>query len=73
MARHEVRGPDIGKELGKSFAQIKSQIETVEHEAKRMGISAHDMTDSHGNYVLTPLLVAKAQVLHAIVLINHKP
>lgn len=67
-----VNGPAIGKELGKCFAQISSQIETVEHKARETGISAHDMTDAHGNYVLVPLLVAKAHTLHAIVLVNQR-
>lgn len=67
-----VRGIELGRELAKTHAMISSQINTVEHKAQEMGISAHDFRDERGNYVLAPLLVAKAQVLHGLTLLNDR-
>lgn len=67
-----IRKMELGRELGKTVAQINSQLQTVEHDAKRRGISPHDLQDSSGNWVMVPLLAAKAQALHALVLINQK-
>lgn len=67
-----VSGPAIGKELGKTFREIETQIKVIEARARDMDISAHSMTDAQGNYVLAPLLVAKAHTLHAIVLVNQR-
>ena len=54
------------------MAQINAQIEEIHSQAKRMGIPAVKMRDASGNYVLSPLLAAKAQTLHALVLVNQK-
>lgn len=66
------RGADLARVLAQTLARINSQIETVEHDAKVMGISPHDMRDATGNYVMIPLLAAKAQCLHALVLVNQR-
>jgi biotin operon repressor len=67
-----VSGPAIGKELGKTFREIELQIKSVEEQAQKLGISVYSMRDSYGNFVLAPLLVAKANTLHAIVLVNQR-
>lgn len=53
---------------------IDAQIDEVAKEAKRMGIDSVQLRDSHGNWVLTPLLLAKAQAYGTLVLLqsNHK-
>lgn len=66
------RGTDLARALGQTLARINSQIETVEHKAKSMGISAHDLTDANGSYQMIPLLAAKAQCLHSLVLVNQR-
>lgn len=64
------RGTDIRQELAETLARVKTQIDVVNRDAADMGISAHDMKDATGNYVLIPLLAAKAQCLHSLVLVN---
>lgn len=66
------RGTDIRQELAETLARVKTQIDVINRDAGNMGISAHDMKDAQGNYVLVPLLAAKAQTLHALVLVNQK-
>lgn len=63
---------ELGRELARAMVQINSQIEEIHGEAKRMGIPAVKMKDAHGSYILAPLLAAKAQTLHALVLVNQK-
>lgn len=67
-----VGGLELGRELSRTMTQVNSQIEEIRAEAKRMGIPAEKMRDAHGGYILAPLLAAKAQTLHAIVLVNQK-
>lgn len=67
-----VGGMELGRGLVQLLAQINNQIDAVEQEAKKKGISPHDMRDSNGNWALTPLLAAKAQALHALVLVNQR-
>lgn len=56
-------------ELLLTLNSIDRQIAHVEATAKDMGISPHPMRDASGAFVLAPLLVAKAQLLHALVLV----
>lgn len=67
-----VRGVELGRELAKTLAQINSQIDVIKEEAKRMDISPYRMTNSHGDYVLVPMLAARAQLLHSLVLVNQR-
>ena len=41
--------------------QIDMQIQEIEREAKRMGIPSYKLRDTSGNWVMSPLLLAKAQ------------
>ena len=63
---------ELGRELTRTLVQVNAQIEAVRREAVTMGIEAVDMKDTHGNFVLIPLLSAKAQALHALTLANQK-
>lgn len=45
---------------------IDQQMSVIADEANRKHISAVAMKDSTGAYVLTPLLLAKAQTLNAM-------
>lgn len=63
---------ELGRELVKSLGQVNSQIQSVEQQAREMGISVHDLRDTTGNWVVVPLLAAKAQLLHSIAIINQK-
>lgn len=67
-----VRGVELGRELAKTLAQINSQIDVIKEEAKRMDISPYRMQNSHGDYVLVPMLAARAQLLHSLVLVNQR-
>lgn len=64
--------PEIRRELDRALRQINSQIEEIRQEAVRTSTPPVTMRDSQGNYIWSPLVVAKAQVLHAIVLMHEK-
>lgn len=65
-------GEELNRELNKTLRQINSQIEEIRQEAVRMDIPPVTMKDYNGNYIWAPLVVAKAQVLHGIVLLHDK-
>lgn len=72
MAGTNVNRTELGKEIMRAFNQISRQVETLEREAAGQNISAYKLQDISGAYQMTPLLAAKAQLLHALVLINQK-
>ena len=63
---------ELGRELSKTVIQINRVIEDVRQQAGEMEIEAAKLRDSNGNWVMIPLLAAKAQSLHALALINQK-
>lgn len=63
---------ELGRELMRTLTQVSRQIEAIEKAANKDGISQYSLRDTNGNYILTPLLAAKAQLLHALTLINQK-
>jgi hypothetical protein len=63
---------ELGRELMRTLGQIDRQMRTVEGEASEQNTSAYCLRDTNGNYVLPSLLSAKAQILHALALINKK-
>jgi hypothetical protein len=63
---------ELGREIMRAFNQISRQIDVLEREAASQDVSPHKLQDLTGAYMLTPLLAAKAQLLHSLVLINHK-
>lgn len=66
------RGTDLAQALAKTLAQVNAQIAEITDEATLAKVSPHKMRDANGGYILTPLLAAKAQCLHALVLVNQR-
>lgn len=58
---------ELFEELKRTLLSINTQIGYVRKEAQRQHISAYAIQDTNGNFMLAPLLVAKANVLHSIV------
>lgn len=52
--------------------QINAQIEEVVKQANEKGISPHEVRDSNNNWVLIPLLQAKAQSYNTLVMLQVK-
>lgn len=67
-----VNRAELGREIMRAFNQVSRQIEVLEREAAGQDVSPHKMQDMNGNFMMTPLLAAKAQLLHSLTLINHK-
>jgi hypothetical protein len=67
-----VRGMELGRELVTTLSQIQQQIEEVKKEAKDQQISPYKFRTTDNGYILAPLLAAKAQALHALVLVNQR-
>lgn len=67
-----VRGQELGQALAKSLAQINQQIEAISKVAEELGCTPYEVRDSTGAFMMTPMLAAKAQVLHALVLVNQR-
>lgn len=63
---------ELGRELSRTISQVNRQIDIVTKGAEDMRISPYDLRDAHGNFIMVPLLGAKAQLLHALALINQK-
>lgn len=63
-----VRGMELGRELVLTLSQINEQIDVIKDGAK----DPYRMRNDHGDYLLAPLLAAKAQALHALVLVNQR-
>jgi hypothetical protein len=65
--------PDIlRKETVQLIRQIDAQIEEIKAESTRMGKVPSELRDSTGNWVLSPLLLAKAQAYNTLVLLQAK-
>ncbi len=45
---------------------IDAQIEEVENQAEELGIPHTKLRDSRGNFIMIPLLLAKAQVYDSL-------
>lgn len=67
-----VRGTELGVALAQTMAQINAQIEAVGKIAKEMGCTIYEVRDTNGGFTVAPLLAAKAQTLHALVLVNQR-
>lgn len=67
-----VNAMELGRELTRTISQINQQIAEVEKRAKEMEIAPYKLRDTNGGFVLSPLLAAKAQTLHALALINQR-
>lgn len=56
----------LDQELRLCLKQVNSQIEEIRQEAVEQDFAPVKMRDTSGNYIWTPLVVAKATVLHAM-------
>lgn len=63
---------NLGHELVRTLSQINNQIEEVKTQAENMDIAPYRLRDTQGNWVLPPLLSAKAQCLNALAIINQR-
>jgi hypothetical protein len=67
-----IQGMEIGRELSRTLIQINQQIDEVRKEAEKGDVSPYRLRNADGNWVLVPLLAAKAQALHALTLVNQR-
>lgn len=63
---------ELGRELVSALRDVNQQIEQIKDRAHAMDINPHQLRDASGNFTLSPMLSAKAQLLHGITLINQK-
>lgn len=61
----------IAADLSDAAAMIDTQIEEVQYRAAEMNIPPSRLCDATGALMLSPLLVARAQVLLAMTLNEH--
>lgn len=65
--------PDaLRKETVQLLGQIHRQIDEVVDLASQRETSPHKMTDQNGHYLLSPLLLAKAQCLQTLTMLNEQ-
>lgn len=65
--------PDaLRKETVQLLKQVNAQIEELNKMAEQMSVPPEKVHDHNGGWALTPLLMAKAQCLHTLVLLNEK-
>lgn len=65
--------PDIlRRDTIQLLKQIDTQIAEITQTAKDMGIPPEKLRDSTGNWVMSPLLLAKAQTYGMLVLLQVK-
>jgi hypothetical protein len=67
-----VGGMELGRELAQLVAQINKLIASEVAMAESIGVDVFKLRDSSNDLVLVPLLAAKAQALHSLVLINQR-
>jgi len=58
------------EELAVTFTELEKQVNVIKAMARAANVKAEKIQDSHGDLVLSPILVAKAQTLHALVLLE---
>lgn len=63
---------ELGRTLFTTLAQIHQQTETIKMAALEKDLDPFAVRDQNGNYVLVPLLAARAQCLHALAIINQR-
>lgn len=56
----------IEEELILALAKVSAQTAAVEAETDRLGIGPYDLRDTSGNFVMIPLISARAQILSAL-------
>ena len=68
----EIRPLVLRQELMDAYKDVDRQITLVKDEAESMEIQPGELRDGQGNWVMIPLLVAKAQLLHGLIILNRK-
>lgn len=63
---------ELAREMTRSVGQLNRQIEAFNTVAKEMGIKPERLLDSHGNWVMAPVLAAKGQLLAAMANLNNQ-
>ena len=63
---------DVRQALLKHLVDIGRQEDSIIAQAQKMSISPHDMRYSDGTWVLVPILVAKAQTLNGLAMLERK-
>lgn len=62
----------LRRETVQLIQQINAQIKQVERKADEMGCKPEELRNSSDGWVMTPLLLAKAQAYNTLVLLNQK-
>lgn len=62
---------DLVGELQSTLGDINGQIAALGREAAKMAVRQSDLRSPNGEYLMTPLLIAKANVLLAITQIHN--
>jgi hypothetical protein len=66
--------PDIlRRDTVELLKSIEAQINQVKKEARQTGISPEEMRDANRNWVMSPLLLAKAQAYATLVMLQTRP
>lgn len=60
----------LNRRLSELYTAIEAQINHVHELAAERDLSPQTMMDSHGNFLLSPLLLSQSQVLLAQVHLN---
>lgn len=63
---------DVRQALLNHLADIGRQEDSIMAQAQKMSISPHDMRYADGTWVLMPVLLAKAQTLNGLAMLEKK-
>lgn len=63
---------ELRKETVQLLKQVDEQIDQVKKFATRQGIFPAEVKDERGGWAMSPLLLAKAQCLQTLTLLNEK-
>lgn len=69
---HPSQKQDLQQQLTALGRRIDESIEAIETKAVQMNINAAKMMTMDGHHMLSPLILAKAEVLHSLVKLNTK-
>lgn len=61
---------ELKEEVTLVLAMINTQIGVIEEKTLRRRTSLYHLQDERGNFILIPLLVAKAQLLSSLITLN---
>lgn len=66
----DAREGDLARELTTAFEEITKQIDATTKVAIEVGCEPYELRNSDGGFMMAPLLVAKCQILHSLMLIR---